>query len=287
MIQVSIIVPIYNVSHYIDRCLGSLREQTEQRIEVICVEDCSTDTSLQRVKMHVNADPRFKLICNETNRGPMVSRMLGVRQASGKYIMFCDADDYFADDAVEKMLHAIEHSGDDVVVAGYAHEGCSPHLRFNIPPALHNKRAKKWLPKILGKRDWHTVWSKIYRRELFDHNFHIFEHLSIGEDMVFFYEIMSHAKTVGSISDVVYYYFYNPKSLTRKRLSEDQMRQMVQTFKYIRRFLPHSFKVRCIYYWAFTKLAIGRIVKGYSLRVLFEELKRPASEALQAQSLIN
>ena len=280
MAKVSVIIPIYNVSLFVDRCLGAIKEQTESDIEIICVEDCSEDTSFNRVKLHADADPRIKVLQNNHNMGPMVSRMKGVREATGKYIMFCDADDYYASDAVEKMVAAIEKSGDDIVIGGYIEEGSSKHpIEGSLPKIVHWDRTKMF-HDVLRLRQRHSVWGKIYRREVFGYDYNTFENLSIGEDMVFFYEILSHVKSVSTLNEVVYHYFYNPKSLTRSRLTEARLRQVIQTQKFIRRFIPKTKKAQMLYYVSLYRALCGRIVKGYSIKVLFQEMLRPAQDKL-------
>ena len=93
---ISIIVPVYNVEQYLKRCLDSLIGQTLKDIEIIVINDASTDHSYAVLKQYADQDSRIKLFNNDINRGVAYTRNVGLRNAIGKYIMFCDPDDSYA-----------------------------------------------------------------------------------------------------------------------------------------------------------------------------------------------
>lgn len=112
---VSIIVPVYNVERYVDECLDSIRGQTHERLEIIVVEDCSTDGSLAKLAPHL-ADPRVRLIQHERNSGLSAARNTGIEAANGEYVLFVDSDDAIAPTLVEACLANALEAGADVVV---------------------------------------------------------------------------------------------------------------------------------------------------------------------------
>lgn len=115
MVNVSVIVPIYNVKKYLDECLSSLIDQSLLNCEFICVDDGSTDGSYTIVEKYGNKDNRFKLIRQE-NKGPAETRNVGIRNAQGKYIAFLDADDYFTDNNVlDKLYRKAEEDSLEIV----------------------------------------------------------------------------------------------------------------------------------------------------------------------------
>ena len=116
MVKVSIIVPVYNVEKYISRCLNSLINQTLDDIEIICVNDCSTDNSFETVKEYAVKDSRFVLIEHEINQGLGSARNSGIGIASGKYIIFIDSDDYIDTDYCEKLYNTAKKYDADIVV---------------------------------------------------------------------------------------------------------------------------------------------------------------------------
>ena len=94
MVKVSVIIPVYNVEDYLKECLDSVLSQTLKDIEVICVDDCSTDDSLKILQEYANNDDRIKIIKNEKNSGQGFSRNEGIKKATGEYIGFVDSDDF-------------------------------------------------------------------------------------------------------------------------------------------------------------------------------------------------
>ena len=88
MIMVSVIVPVYKVEQYLEKCVNSIREQTYKNIEIICVDDCSTDNSVNIIKQQINNDSRIKLYSNPKNSGPATTRNVGLDNSHGEYIMF-------------------------------------------------------------------------------------------------------------------------------------------------------------------------------------------------------
>lgn len=106
-ILVSVIVPIYNVEQYVDKCLAQLAKQTLKQIEVIMVNDGSTDRSADIARKYEEAYAHFKLI-NQANAGLSAARNCGIRQAKGKYLHFCDSDDFIVEDALELLYEKAE-----------------------------------------------------------------------------------------------------------------------------------------------------------------------------------
>lgn len=112
---VSVIVPVYNVASYLDCCLDSIRGQTHQRLEIILIEDCSTDDSLSLVERHL-VDPRVRLLRHARNAGLSAARNTGIEAATGDFVLFVDSDDAIAPALVESCLTHAQASGADVVV---------------------------------------------------------------------------------------------------------------------------------------------------------------------------
>ncbi|MDR0914977.1 MAG: glycosyltransferase [Oscillospiraceae bacterium] len=109
-VKVSFIIPVYNASKYLRQCLNSLASQTMREIEIICVNDGSTDNSQEVLQEYAKKDSRFKII-NQKNKGEFEARRTGINHATGKYIMFSDADDYFKKTAAQTAFDAVEKAG--------------------------------------------------------------------------------------------------------------------------------------------------------------------------------
>ena len=119
MSKVSIVIPVYNADKYIRRCLDSILAQTLQDFEVILVDDCSQDNTVNVVQQYVSQDVRVRLICHGENLGPMVARAHGWQSALGDFIVFCDSDDCLPCTALQKLYEAMIESHADIVCGAY------------------------------------------------------------------------------------------------------------------------------------------------------------------------
>ena len=115
--KVSVIVPVYNVQEYLEECLDSLAGQTLKDIDIICVNDGSTDGSDETLKKYAKKDKRIKVI-NKKNGGLSSARNAGLRECKTDYVMFCDSDDSYDKTICEKMLKAIERDQSDIAICG-------------------------------------------------------------------------------------------------------------------------------------------------------------------------
>jgi len=118
MPKVSIIVPVFNSEQHIEKCLKSLQKQTLKEIEIICVDDRSTDASYDILKQTAETDDRIKVFLNEENKGTLCSRKKGVEEATGEYIMFADNDDWYDIDACERLYERIKKEKVDILMYG-------------------------------------------------------------------------------------------------------------------------------------------------------------------------
>ena len=119
--KISIIVPVYNVEEYLEKCIESLIGQTYTNIEIIFVYNKSTDNSLQKLQQYQKKDSRI-LIIEKENEGVSVARNRGVNLATGEYIMFVDSDDWIDLDNCEKALKTIEKEQADILMWSYVRE---------------------------------------------------------------------------------------------------------------------------------------------------------------------
>lgn len=118
MSKISVLIPVYNVEAYLEQCLESVVKQTEKDIEIICVDDASTDGSLEILKRFREKDKRIRLICHEVNQGTSKARKDAVLMAESEYIMFVDSDDYLALNACEELYKNVRKADVDVMQFG-------------------------------------------------------------------------------------------------------------------------------------------------------------------------
>ncbi len=164
--KISLIIPVYNVENFLDRCLKSVEAQSYQDAQVIIVNDGSTDNSLKIIEEYVSRNENFSFFTVE-NGGQGAARNFGLEKATGEYVVFLDSDDYIAPDCLEKLLFAVEKENSDIAVCAcfdVSEEGEILSLaENNIKNRTVSLREE---PKILFNRP--CPWGKIFRRSLFD-----------------------------------------------------------------------------------------------------------------------
>lgn len=160
---VSIIIPVYNVDRYIDCCLNSIRNQTYDRLDIIVVEDCSTDTSIARIKPHLT-DQRVRMIRHKRNSGLSAARNTGIDVALGDYVMFVDSDDAIAPALVKECIDRIAGSDSDVLVFDFKLFNDAESL-----PEMDGSSSKGNLRR-LNRPEYlrfpHFAWLKFIRRKI-------------------------------------------------------------------------------------------------------------------------
>lgn len=216
--KVSFIIPIFNAEKYLAHCLDSVVNQSERNIEIICINDCSPDSSFEILQSYAEYDTRFKIINFETNRGPGAARNAGIEAATGEYIRMVDCDDYLPLDSTEKLIDAADQYNSNFVRGGYWH--CS---------AQGELLKKSWdYPKELtigtNIREDNTLWgvdqhwAYLYRtKSLLATGVKYDESMRNAQDAAFKVDLMPHMVNVTSISETVYFYRNNPGSITRKQ----------------------------------------------------------------------
>lgn len=231
--KVSIIVPIYNMERYLDRCLRSLLAQTLEDIEIVAVDDGSKDSSLRVLERYARKDPRVKII-SKSNAGVSAARNDGVRAASGHYIGFVDPDDWVAADMYAEMYDAALTDNVDIVMCGYIRE-FGTHSKEKAFPLPHkqtyrmDKVKSGMLRRLIGPLGnetgnpeyldaWGTVWSKLYRSGLIRGHSLTFTDLSVigsNEDTLFNLHAFYCAESFQFLNRSYYHYWRaNEASIT-------------------------------------------------------------------------
>lgn len=211
--KVSIIIPVYNVEAFIAQCLESVINQTYDNLEIICINDGSTDSSKDICERFARRDKRIRVI-DQKNQGLSGARNSGIKDAKGEFVFFLDSDDWLALSAIESLLKSSK--GYDVIVGGVlAYNESNGHIR------RYKKRRKS---NIDLKKDFFqleiVVWNKLYRKEVF--NDVIFKEGLIHEDEEFYWQIFSRSPKVKSIDEDVIFYRERDGSITKKKSYGDE-----------------------------------------------------------------
>ena len=209
---ISVVVPVYNAGPYLRQCLDSIAAQTYSHMEVILVDDASTDGSGQICKEYAERDERFQYVRFPANRGPSAARNEGVGRAAGAFLSFVDADDYVEPDLLEKLYRSLTESGADISTCG------ADGIRLESGPARTYSRAEAVCCLAKGAPFNHVPWGKLYCAELaracpFDEN------VFYSEDLLFLYEALKRSEKVSCIPDVLYHYVSREGSQMRSGMS--------------------------------------------------------------------
>lgn len=203
--KVSIIVPVYNVQDYVLRCLESLGRQKYKDIEIIIVDDGSTDSSGEICDKFAKNDKRAKVF-HKNNGGLSDARNYGIKKASGELVAFVDSDDYVENNYVGRMIEVLKDEKSDIVVCGYDKE-------YPTDEAVDGFKATYYCLVRQNNVDI-VAWNKLYKKELFLENGIRFPRGEKHEDLLTVYKVMSKAKKVSYISDTLYHYEERDGSIT-------------------------------------------------------------------------
>lgn len=218
MIKVSILIPVYKVEKYIEKCARSVFEQTYDEIEYIFVDDCSPDDSIavlrKTLKDYPTREPFVSIIRHEKNRGLAAARNTAVRQASGDYIMHVDSDDYLESDAVEKALATAQSENADVVIFDMNKVFTNVIIRgySDVP-----KSRMTYIHNIIRRDCSANIWGGLYRRSLYtDNNICAVEGLNYGEDYATKPRLIYYAQRISYLPEPLYNYVqYNSNAYTQ------------------------------------------------------------------------
>lgn len=200
---ISVIIPVYNVAEYLPQCLDSVLSQDHRELEVILIDDGSTDDSGAICDAYAASDSRVKVI-HQKNGGAAAAKNAGLRMATGTYLSFVDSDDYLEPDAYGYMLSAMEESGADAIHCNFREvylnrsEECIAHRGSSLVSS------RDYLVRFT--KDWSCplLWNKLYKRELFENVF--FEEGHKIDDEYFTYQGFLRECTVLCAEKIVYNY---------------------------------------------------------------------------------
>ena len=219
--KISICIPVYNVEKYLKNCLDSAISQTYKNIEIICVEDCSTDNSPQILDEYVKKDSRIKVIKHNQNKGMLIGRKTAVNIATGDYIMFLDSDDSITKDACKVIAKQIKRKAFDIIafncnIIDWGVNGEKPSKDFvkHFKSQLKNKEiltGKKIFEECFSKEKFtFNVWNKAYKAELCKkvHSLLPDRRVVWAEDLFASQYLMYHAKDMIYLEKNLYNYSF-------------------------------------------------------------------------------
>ncbi len=210
--KISVIVSVYNTEKYVKKCIESILNQTYENLELILVEDKSTDNSLEILKEYEN-HPKVLLIENEENKGLSYSRNIGLKKSTGKYVGYIDSDDYIEKDYYENLIKAIKMEQAEIAV-------CDMKLyyedtkTFQITRGCNGKEKIDFIDNGLAA----SACNKLFKREIMEQ--YPFAEGKVNEDIAVVIPALVKAKKIAYVPDVFYYYVQRDNSIQNSHFSE-------------------------------------------------------------------
>lgn len=216
----SVIIPVFGVEKYIERCARSLFEQTLDDIEFIFVNDCTKDNSMSVLEKVMYEYPyrkdQIKIINHEINKGLPTARMSGVKVATGEYIAHCDSDDWADLDLYEKVYELGVKTKADVIISD---TDTTDGIKHNYQSGGYKKEPKDCIIDFMHRKMWWSVWHIFYKRSIYKNIINVpFD--SMGEDMCFTLQYFYYCKSIAYLHDTYYHYYLSSESIIRNQTED-------------------------------------------------------------------
>ena len=276
-VKISVVMPVYNASDYLRPALDSVVHQTLTDIELICVDDGSTDNSLSIIKEYQQTDERIRIL-TENNAGPSIARNKGMARARGEYVIFLDADDFYDETLLEKLYNLAEEEKLDIAVckfdiynnrkAKFEDNIKSDHGEIFVEAGVVSKND---YPDVILSCTTGYVWNKLFRREfLVEKEIAFDEELRVFEDTHFVVTALSLADRVGKCHErLIHHRVYTNQP--RNKLFKKYYGQVPVVYEKIKEFLrSHGMYIPLSQ--SFLNLSASRCYKIYNL--LWHDAKR-------------
>lgn len=224
--KVSVIVPVFNSEKYLLRCLESIRKQTYSNIEIIIINDGSTDTT-EKIVLNLKDEENRIVYEYQENSGPSEARNKGISLSKGDYLIFIDSDDSIEPTYIELLLNEIINSNADLVCCGY--KDISEYGEVDVIdfPASNNVSVHAFM-EMACKGTGGVLWSKIFKKEIISkHNLKMDKNIFMSEDLVFVLHYVSHCNSFRSIKKYLYHYNRLNQGSISSNISKDYLHNYI------------------------------------------------------------
>ena len=236
-VKISIIIPCYNASKYIERCLNSVFKQTCLPYQINLINDCSKDDTAEKVtKINQSSPVPIQLINNEKNMGPGYGRQVGIDTAEDGYLCFMDSDDWIEPNLIEDLCETIRKDGSDLIIYNnyITTKDGTQKVGHTIDGIVSGNK------HILLAKYGYSLWRISCKKELFSNLIHSkYKHL---EDAVLVYQLLLKCKNYSILDQCYYNYFSDNSSSLSKNPSKDTYSDAIHTFDIIRSYFSDEYK---------------------------------------------
>lgn len=222
MAKLSIIIPVYNVEKYLKRCLDSVIKQTFKDVEIIIINDASTDNSQEIIDEYKLKDSRIISVVNNKNKKVGETRNIGINLAKGEYISFIDSDDWVEENMYEQLINLTINNKVSVVESNFKSTNLKDNkLCLKLPTPYFkksNSSIARYITHLYKEELGVSVCNKIYKTKIIKENNIRFENykLTFGEDLLFNLQIMHYVDVILTINKPLYNYYYRNESISNK-----------------------------------------------------------------------
>ena len=247
---VSVIVPVYNVEKYISQCINSILKQTYSNIEVILVDDGSTDDSSSICDEYMKDNPKIRAY-HKNNGGLSDARNYGIDRASGEYILFVDSDDLIRPNLISLAMNAIKKNSLDIVFFSYYKFDCNDKIKYEPSkyPDISVGNSTEFLSLLFGKVIENFAWSIIAKKELYQNL--RFPKGRTYEDKALTYRLIGAARRLGSLPAPLYGYRIRENSITSRMKLEniiDDIKTYDEQRKWVHEYYPFMSDKQNLFY---------------------------------------
>lgn len=272
---ISVVIPIYNISPYLRACLDSCINQTYRNLEIICIDDGSTDDCGQIVDEYAHKDSRFRVI-HKINEGLPSARKSGIDVATGEYIFHLDGDDNIPVDAISDLVKIAIASKADLIIGDYYAQDSDGNRHYVESRIKHSLNGREYLQFIL-KEGLFNIWGKLIRRTLYtDHPIQIPPTIAMAEDLVAMTQLAYYAESVAVCKSATYNYYVRTSSMsiTNKHIVGELTDRTIYAVDFITRFLAPRSDSHTL-----------ELLSNYVKHFLYEYLQSPYSVAMRRNEL--
>ncbi|MBR5988594.1 MAG: glycosyltransferase family 2 protein [Prevotella sp.] len=280
--RVSVIIPVYNVSDYVERCVRSVMAQRYSDIECIIVDDCTPDDSITKCERQIAAYDgpiSFSIVRHEKNKGVSAARNTGMKAATGDYVVYMDSDDAITDDCIEKLIRPIKRDASIEMVIGN-------HMRDVDGHRTYRQQQERELGSRDAIRDFFfcqrgffvTPCNRLVKRDFLIQNELYFTEGLLWEDNLWTFYLLKHLSHLYIIPDATYVYYCRPCSITTGTASDKKARHWQLVYGDIaRHFTEGESGKEARYFIKYICLQLIRIQRGQDIY----QISRPYLKALR------